>query len=133
MVTKYYFIISSTFPVALLVRIFFCYLFAKNFYIPRMLKTMQISQRNERHTLVWIASAELFSRPEKLGFLRKKNLVVVLQNTQFFQDKVKSLWEGHKIWKEFLLFDVYLVNQLICQNKREICSNFCGLFRKAEL
>ena len=30
-------------------------------------------------------------------------------------------------------FDVYLVNQLICQNKREIFSNFCGLFRKAEL
>ena len=30
-------------------------------------------------------------------------------------------------------FDVYLVNQLICQTRREIFSNFCGLFRKAEL
>ena len=30
-------------------------------------------------------------------------------------------------------FDVHLVNQLIYQNKREIFSNFCGLFRKAKL
>ena len=30
-------------------------------------------------------------------------------------------------------FDVYLVNQLICQKRREIFSNFCGFFRKAEL
>ena len=39
--------------------------------------------------------------------------------------KVKTLWEGHKIWKNFTLVDVYLVNQLICQNKRE---NFFQFF-----
>ena len=48
--------------------------------------------------------------------------------------KVKILWEGHKnLKKSPSCFDVYLVNQLIYQNKREIYSNFCGLFRKVEL
>ena len=65
-------------------------LFAKNAKnLVKVVKTTQISQRNERHTFLWIASAELFSRLEKLDFLRKKNsnleMVVVLQNKQFFK------------------------------------------------
>ena len=39
--------------------------------------------------------------------------------------KVQILWEGHKIWR-------YLASVLTRQSKR-FFSNFCGLFRKAEL
>ena len=45
--------------------------------------------------------------------------------------KVKTLWEGHKIWKKSpIYFDKTAVYTQYCQNKWQIFSNFCGLFRK---
>ena len=32
-----------------------------------------------------------------------------------------------------ICFDIYLVNQLICQNNWKITAKFCGLLRKDEL
>ena len=36
------------------------------------------------------------------------------------EDKVRTFWKANKFWKNiFYGFDVYLVNQLICQNHKE--------------
>ena len=38
----------------------------------------------------------------------------------YFCCKVRTFWEAHKFWKNLPYgFDVYLVNQLICQNHKE--------------
>ena len=48
--------------------------------------------------------------------------------------KFQLFREGHKNLELFsTCFDIYLANQLICQNNWKITSNFCGLLRKAEL
>ena len=48
--------------------------------------------------------------------------------------KVQVFWEDHKnLELSSTYFDIYLANQLICQNKWKITSNFCDLLRKAEL
>ena len=36
------------------------------------------------------------------------------------EDKVRTFWKANKFWKNiFYGFDVYLVNQLICQNHKK--------------
>ena len=47
--------------------------------------------------------------------------------------KVQLFWEGHKNLELSSIFDIYLLNQLICQNNWKITAKFCGLLRKAEL
>ena len=48
--------------------------------------------------------------------------------------KVWTFWEAHIIWKNLPHgFDVYWVNQLICQNHKEDFFIFCVFLRKSEL
>ena len=81
------------------------------------------------HHKMCISSWYLAHNGDKL-FLGTGSWMCILIKTV----KVRTLWEGHKIWtKSLSCFDFYWANQLICQNKREFFSNLCCLFRIAEL
>ena len=55
-------------------------------------------------------------------------------SSQFSFLKFSFFWESHKnLELSSTCFDIYLVNQLICQNNWKITAKFCGLLRKAEL
>ena len=67
--------------------------------------------------------------------IKKKSESPIAELDLFMQQvKLKHCEKATKLKKKSpSCFDVYLVNQQICQKKWEIFSNFCGLFRKAEL
>ena len=67
--------------------------------------------------------------------IKKKSESSIAELDLFMQQvKLRHCEKATKLKKKSpSCFDVYLVNQLICQNKWEIFSNFCGLFRKPEL
>ena len=67
---------------------------------------------------------------EKLNF----NCLYTERKHQAQIVEVQLFWEGHKnLELSSTCFDIYLVNQLICQNNWKITAKFCGLLRKAEL
>ena len=48
--------------------------------------------------------------------------------------KVRTFWKAHIIWKNLPYgFDVYKVNQLICQNHKADFFKFCVFLRKSKL
>ena len=75
----------------------------------------------------------MFSELQRKKHLKKslQTIVAFLENPNF---KVQLFWEGHKNLEFFsTCFDIYLINQLICQNNWKITAKFCGIVLSAKI